>query len=117
MERVVANAANEWLLAYANAGSQAVPLIANAVQTPSLTPQTIAAMASSVEQQTQAIIDAYEHGRANRAAADDAIVKASRVISAATNSISTKIIEEQRPVVSELVQKAEVLALPAPPQQ
>lgn len=116
MERVVAEAANEWLIAYTNAGAEAVPLIAGAVQTPSLTPQTITAMALSVEQQTQSIIDAYEQGKTNRAEADDAIVKAARVISAATNKISVKIIEDQQPVVNELVQKAERLALPAPTQ-
>jgi uncharacterized protein YaaN involved in tellurite resistance len=117
MERVVSEAANEWLTTYANSGAQAVPLIATAVQTPSLTPQTIAAMALSVEQQAQSIIDAYEHGKESRAASDDAIVKASRVISAATNKVSTKIIEDQRQVVDELVQRAEMLALPAPTQQ
>jgi len=117
MERVVAEAANEWLTAYANAGAQAVPLIANAVQTPSLTPQTISAMAASVEQQTQSIIDAYESGKEKRAESDDAIVKAGRVISAATNKLSTKIIEDQQPVVDELVRKAEMLALPAPQQR
>ncbi len=114
MERVVAEAANEWLTAYTNAGAQAVPLIASAVQTPSLTPQTITAMAASVEQQTQAIIDAYDQGREKRAASDDAIVKAARVISAATNKISTKVVEDQQPVVDELVRRAETLSLPAP---
>jgi uncharacterized protein YaaN involved in tellurite resistance len=114
MERVVAQSANEWLTAYANAGAQVVPLIAQAVQTPSLTPATIAAMAQSVENQAQAIIDAYAQGKQDRAEVDDAIVKARRVISVASDTLSTKILEEQRPVVNELVQRAQRLALPAP---
>ena len=66
--------------------------------------------------QAQAIIDAYAQGKQDRAEVDDAIVKAQRVISVATNTLSTKILEEQRPVVNELVQKAQMLALPAPDQ-
>jgi hypothetical protein len=74
-------------------------------------------MAASVEQQTQAIIDAYDQGRARRAESDDAIVKAARVISTATNKISIKIVEDQQPIVDELVRRAETLSLPAPTQQ
>jgi len=110
MEQLVAAAANEWLTAYAQAGSQAVPLIANAVETPTLSPQTIAAMASAVEQQSQEIIDAYQQGKERRAESDSAIVAAQQVIQNATNRVSVT-------VVDDLVKKAEPLALSAPTEQ
>ncbi|MBA3945090.1 MAG: toxic anion resistance protein [Herpetosiphonaceae bacterium] len=94
MEKVVAEAANEWLTAYANAGAQAVPLIAEAVQTPSLTPQTIAAMAGAVEQQAQGIMDAYATGKQRRAEVDDAIVTAQRVIQNATERVSDNVVND-----------------------
>ncbi|MBE3558506.1 MAG: toxic anion resistance protein [Ktedonobacteraceae bacterium] len=100
MEQVVAQAANEWLTAYSSAGAQAVPLIASAVETPSLTPQTIAAMAGAVEQQSQAIINAYEEGKRRRAETDTAIVTAQRVIAGATARVNDA-------VINDLVQKAE----------
>ncbi len=106
MEQLVAEAANEWLTAYAQAGSQAVPLIANAVETPTLSPQTIAAMATAVEEQSQAIIDAYVQGKERRAETDSAIIAAQQVIQNATNRVSVT-------VVDDLVKKAAPLALPA----
>lgn len=100
MEQIVAQSANEWLTAYSSAGSQAVPLIANAVETPSLTPQTIAAMAGAVEEQSQAIITAYEDGKRRRAETDTAIVTAQRVIADATARVNDA-------VLNNLVQEAE----------
>jgi len=85
-------------------------LIANAVETPTLSPQTIAAMASAVEQQSQAIIDAYQQGKERRAESDSAIVAAQQVIQNATNRVSVT-------VVDDLVKKAEPLALSAPTEQ
>lgn len=114
LEQAVAQTANEWLLAYAQAGDQAVPLIASAIETPTLNPTTISAMAAAVERQSQAILDAYEQGKQMRAENDDAMVRARQVISAATNEISTKVIEDQRPIVDALVRRAETRVLPAP---
>lgn len=111
LEQLVAQTANEWLLAYSQAGNQAVPLIASAIETPTLNPTTISAMAAAVEQQSQAILDAYKQGKQRRAENDDAMVKARQIISAATNEISTKIIDEQRPVVDALVRRAETRVL------
>lgn len=116
LEQIVASSANEWLTAYSQAGDQIVPLIANAVETPTLTPTTISAMAAAVERQSQAIIDAYEQGKLRRAENDDAMVKASEVISAATNEVSTRLIEHQSKVVDMLVRKAETPTLPPPTQ-
>lgn len=114
LEQEVARTANEWLMAYAQAGDQAVPLIASAIETPTLNPTTISAMAAAVERQSQAILDAYEQGKQQRAENDDAMVKARQIISAATNEISTRVIEEQRPIVDALVRRAETRVLPAP---
>jgi uncharacterized protein YaaN involved in tellurite resistance len=116
LEQIVASSANEWLTAYSQAGDQIVPLISNAVETPTLTPTTISAMAAAVERQSQAIIEAYEQGKERRAENDDAMMKAREVISAATNEVSTRVIERQSKVVDELVRKAEKPALPAPTQ-
>lgn len=106
MERVVAQSVNEWLTAYAAAGAEAVPRIAEAVQTPTLTPQSIAAMADSIDQQATSIIEAYENGKARRAEVDDAIVAAQRVIQSATARVSDT-------VVNDLVAKAHIV----PPEQ
>jgi uncharacterized protein YaaN involved in tellurite resistance len=94
MEQVVAGAANEWLTAYAAAGAQAVPLIAQGVQTPTLTPQSITAMAAAIEQQANGIIDAYNDGKAKRTEADQAIVEAQRVIADSTNRVSDAIVNK-----------------------
>jgi uncharacterized protein YaaN involved in tellurite resistance len=106
MERVVAASVNEWLTAYAAAGAEAVPRIAEAVQTPTLTPQSIAAMANSIDQQATSIVEAYENGKARRAEVDDAIVAAQRVIQSATARVSDT-------VVNDLVAKAHIV----PPEQ
>lgn len=106
MERVVAQSVNEWLTAYAAAGAEAVPRIAEAVQTPTLTPQSIAAMANSIDQQATSIIEAYENGKTRRAEVDDAIVSAQRVIQSATARVSDTI-------VNDLVAKAHII----PPEQ
>lgn len=94
MEQVVAGAANEWLTAYSAAGAQAVPLIAQGVQTPTLTPQSITAMAAAIEQQANGIIDAYNEGKVKRAEADKAIVEAQRVIADSTNRVSDTIVNK-----------------------
>jgi uncharacterized protein YaaN involved in tellurite resistance len=94
MEQVVAGAANEWLTAYTAAGAQAVPLIAQGVQTPTLTPQSITAMAAAIEQQANGIINAYNDGKVKRAEADNAIVEAQKVIADSTNRVSDAIVNK-----------------------
>ncbi|WP_220191565.1 toxic anion resistance protein [Ktedonospora formicarum] len=116
LEQLVASSANEWLTAYSQAGDQIVPLVAQAVETPTLTPATISAMAAAVERQSQAIVEAYEQGKVQRAENDDAMMKAREIISAATNEVSTRLIESQSKVVDALVRKAETPALPPPTQ-
>jgi uncharacterized protein YaaN involved in tellurite resistance len=107
LEQLVSSSANEWLLAYSQAGDQAVPLIANAVETPSLNPTTISAMAAAVERQSQAIIEAYEQGKQRRAENDEAMLKARDVISAATNELSDRVLTQQNRAVDEVIISAE----------
>jgi uncharacterized protein YaaN involved in tellurite resistance len=112
MDRVVAESANEWLTAYSAAAAQVVPMIAEQAQTPSLTPQTIYAMANAIEQQADGIVKAYQAGREKRAQVDDAIVKGQRIIQAATEHVSGTVVTE---LVDEAVKPlpAEVTALPS----
>jgi uncharacterized protein YaaN involved in tellurite resistance len=93
MSQVVQEASNEWLQAYAAAGAEAVPMIAEAVQTPTLTPQTIAAMADSVSQQADGIIHAMELGNQRRQEMDVAMIEAQKVLGDATKHVSDALIE------------------------
>jgi len=94
MDRVVAESANEWLTAYSAAAAQVVPMIAEQAQMPSLTPQTIYAMANAIEQQADGIVKAYESGKEKRAQVDDAIVKGQRIIQTATEHVSNTVVNE-----------------------
>lgn len=92
MDKEVSGEANKWLRAYSAASAEAVPMIAQQVQTPSLTPETIAAMAQSIQQQADGLIAAYQKGYELRAEVDDAIVKAQRVIQQANVRISEEVV-------------------------
>jgi len=101
---------NEALQEYFKASAKIIPQIARAVQTPSLTPETITLMATAIEQGTQGLIDAYHEGQEKRAIANDAIVKAQRVITASTDKFSREIVEaERRTVVTEVVESIKLL--------
>lgn len=94
MTNVVVEATNEWLRAYAATSEVAVPMIADAVQTPTLNPETIGAMADSIAGQAEGIINAIQAGAKRRAEMDHAIVQAHGVITAAAGEVSEAVIEE-----------------------
>jgi hypothetical protein len=68
-------------------------MIAEAVQTPTLTPQTIAAMADSVAKQADGIVHAMEIGVQRRQEMDTAMIEAQKVLGDATKHVSDALIE------------------------
>ncbi len=98
MSQAVAESANEWLTAYAAAGAELVPQIAEVVEQPTLLPQTIAAMADSLAKQADGIIHAMQAGAQRRKENDDAIIAAQKVIRDANAKVSDALIQQ---VVSE----------------
>ncbi|MBI5044590.1 MAG: toxic anion resistance protein [Candidatus Levybacteria bacterium] len=90
----VARLTNEVLVANFEAGADILPRVAQAIQTPTITPETILALGTSIEKQTQGIIDAYAAGRERRAAVDDAIVTTYRVIQNATAKVSDEVVDQ-----------------------
>jgi uncharacterized protein YaaN involved in tellurite resistance len=93
MSRVVQEASNEWLQSYAAAGAIAVPMIAEAVQTPTLTPQTIAAMADSINEQADGVIKAMEEGARRRDEMEAAIMEAVPVMANASAKVSDALLQ------------------------
>lgn len=88
LSELVAQASNEWLVAYAEAGAVLVPQIAATIQQPTLAPQTVAAMADSISRQADGIVKAIEEGDARRAELDSAIIEAQGVMNAATGRVT-----------------------------
>jgi uncharacterized protein YaaN involved in tellurite resistance len=90
----VQKGANEWIQAYEAAGAELVPVIAKAVQTPTLTPQTIAAVADSVAKQATGIIEAMQMGAARRQELEQTMLQAQQVLANANTRISQAEIDE-----------------------
>jgi len=94
MSNVVADASNEWLQSYAQAGAVVVPMIAEAVSTPTLRPDTVFAMAASIEAQANGIVKAIEAGVQQRAALDDSMVKAQIILRDSAGKVSDAVIDQ-----------------------
>ena len=94
MSQAVANSENEWLTAYAAAGAQVAPMIAEAVNTPTLRPDTMFAMASSLEQEADGIVKAVEAGAQQRAAVDQALVQTQPILKNVANRVSQAMIDQ-----------------------
>lgn len=94
LAKAVGDANNEWLQNFAAAGAAGVPAIAEAIQTPTLAPQTIAAMADSISKQADGVIRAFELGEQRRAEMDHAMIEAKTVIDASTDRVNDAIIAE-----------------------
>jgi uncharacterized protein YaaN involved in tellurite resistance len=67
--------------------------VADVVQTPTLTPQTVNAMAESVAKQAQGIIEAMEQGAQRRAELDEAMIQAKAVLDDTSKQISDMVID------------------------
>ena len=76
----VTQANNDALTEFATATSEAIPRMALLVQTPSILPETITALADSVVAQNEGIVSAFKEGQRMRAELDDTVVKSMRVI-------------------------------------
>ena len=94
MEKVVAATANEWLTAYAQAGAQGVSMIAEAVETPTLRPDTIATMAELVASQADAILEARKLGAAMRLEVSQAITAGYKVLAAAQTRLNDAVVDD-----------------------
>ncbi|PSK65507.1 TelA-like protein [Micromonospora sp. MH33] len=109
MQQAVADGANDVLSAYATASKTAVPQIARVIQTPTVRPETILAVAESIDAQARGIEDAVRYGQQARADVVGAIVSANRSMSESSERLSRTVVE--------LVTRAKApLALPAGPQ-
>jgi len=93
LAQAVARSNNEWLQAYSAAGAAVVPAIAEGNQTPTLAPQTIAAMADSIAKQADGVIHAFEIGEQRRAEMDQAMIEAKTVIDDSTEKVNDAIVE------------------------
>lgn len=93
LAELVAQANNQWLQAFAAAGAAAVPRIADAVQTPSLSIASIEAMADSVAKQADGMVAAIEAGAKRRAELDSAMLKARDVLSGASDRVVDAVVQ------------------------
>ncbi|WOQ17956.1 toxic anion resistance protein [Raineyella sp. W15-4] len=109
MQQAVADGANDVLQAYAQASGRTVGEVARTIQTPTLRPETILEVATSLDQQAESMIDAVKYGHQARQDVVNALIAAQHSISQSSDKLAG--------TVAELVTKAEEpLALPAIPQ-
>lgn len=94
LAQTVADASNEWLQAYARAGAEAVPMIAQVIETPTLTPETIAAMADSIAKQAEGIVQAMQEGAQRRSDMQHAMMTAKSLLDNTSKQISDAVINE-----------------------
>jgi len=94
LTQIVMEAGNEWAQAYARSASEVVPRIADAVQTPAITPQTITAMAQSIAKQADDIVSAMEAGDQRRAEMENEMNRALPVLRDANARVSDALINQ-----------------------
>ena len=104
----VAETNEQALDAFAQASGEIMPRVAQALQTPSMSPESILLIADSLSQQAKGFEDAYRYGIAQRARVEDAIMKGAQAIAASQ--------DQQAKVIGDLIHGAEQpLQLPPPP--
>ena len=84
---------NQWLVAFSAASATGVQQIAQSNATPALAPQTVAAMAKSIADQADAIVQAMQDGLTRRAELDRAILQGKAAINAANDKISSEFVQ------------------------
>ena len=102
----VSDATNTAMQGFAAATAEAIPQIAQTIQTPSLSPETISLVAQSISDQLTGITAAVQYGITARQGVDNAIMQASTLMSNAADQESGKILQ----LVTQSAQ-----APPAPP--
>lgn len=93
MSKLVQDASNDWLKAYAAAGAAVVPMVAELVQTPTLLPQTVEAMAASILTQSEGIVRAMELGDQRRAELDKSMLAAKDVLDSSSRAITEAVVD------------------------
>lgn len=101
----ISRTANETIQAFAKSAAEVIPAIVDGAETPSITPETIHAMAESLAKQAQGIIEAIDKGAERREAMDIAMLDAQKVFHDTTNQVSDAIIDR---VVARATQPPEV---------
>lgn len=105
----VADTNERALEAFAQASGEIIPRVAQALQTPSMSPESILLIADSLHKQAVGFEDAYRYGIAERAKVEAAIMKGAQTIAASQ--------DEQARVIGELIQGAQhPLELPPGPE-
>jgi uncharacterized protein YaaN involved in tellurite resistance len=95
--------------AFADASGEIIPRVAQALQTPSMSPEAILAIADSLDKQAKGFEEAYRYGIAQRAKVEAAIMKGAATIAASQ--------DEQAKVIGELIEGAQhPLELPPGPE-
>jgi uncharacterized protein YaaN involved in tellurite resistance len=112
MTDAVAEGANEAVQAFSKYAKGAVPRITEIIQRPTLTVETIAAVAESISAQADGILAAIDHGRQRRAAVESQIVQARADMSAATERLSAGILNR---MVNDALTPSEPPPIPALP--
>ncbi len=109
MQEVVAAGANDVLQAYARASGAAVGEVARTIQTPTLRPETILEVATSLDRQAESIIDAVKFGHQARQDVVNAIITAQHSMTDSSEKMTST-------VVQLVTQAEEPLALPGMPE-
>ncbi len=95
--------------AFAQASGEIMPRVAQALQTPSMSPESILLIADSLSKQAKGFEDAYRYGIAQRAKVEAAIMKGAQTIAASQ--------DQQAAVIGELISGAQhPLELPPGPE-
>jgi uncharacterized protein YaaN involved in tellurite resistance len=96
------------LAAFAKASGEIIPRVAKAIQTPSMSPESVLLIAQSLNEQSKGIAEAYRFGIVERQKVEAAIMKGEQSMAASK--------DEQAAVVSELIAGTQnPLQLPAAP--
>lgn len=93
MSTAVQDFSNEVIQGYARAAAVAVPAIAEAIQTPTLTPVTVGVMADSIAAQAQGIIAAMDTGAKLRSDLDASMIEAHKVLESAATDVSDAVVD------------------------
>jgi uncharacterized protein YaaN involved in tellurite resistance len=105
----VADTNERALEAFAQASGEIMPRVAQALQQPSMSPESILLIADSLSKQAKGFEDAYRYGIAQRAKVEAAIMKGAQTIAASQ--------DQQAAVVGELIRGAQhPLQLPPGPE-
>lgn len=94
LTKLVTESGNEWVQAYFRSAGELVPKIADAVQTPALSPQTIAAMAQAIAKEADDIVTAMAAGDQRRAEMENAMNQALPVLRDANTRVSDALINQ-----------------------